>query len=73
MSYKTCANGFEKLMSWASSKLSKAGLEPEIGALSVLASKHKENSPALLFDDIKDYPSGFRIHGGFLKACAARR
>ncbi|HUF40816.1 MAG TPA: hypothetical protein VMR20_02570 [Verrucomicrobiae bacterium] len=30
----------------------------EISALSVLASKHKENSPALLFDRIKDYPQG---------------
>lgn len=34
----------------------------EIGALSVLASKHKENSPALLFDRIKDYPQGRRRH-----------
>ena len=40
----------------------------EIGALSVLASKHKENSPALLFDDIKDYPSGFRILVGFFES-----
>ena len=30
----------------------------EIGALSVLSSKHKENTPALLFDRIKDYPAG---------------
>jgi len=33
----------------------------EIGGLSVLASKHREDSPALLFDRIRDYPPGFRI------------
>ena len=40
----------------------------EIGALSVLASKHKENSPALLFDRIKDYPQGYRILVGFFES-----
>ena len=40
----------------------------EIGALSVLASKHKENSPALLFDRIKDYPKGYRIFVGFFES-----
>ncbi len=40
----------------------------EIGALSVLASKHKENSPALLFDHIKDYPAGYRILVGFFES-----
>ena len=40
----------------------------EIGALSVLASKHKENSPALLFDQIKDYPAGYRILVGFFES-----
>lgn len=40
----------------------------EIGALSVLASKHKENSPALLFDRIKDYPPGYRILVGFFES-----
>ena len=40
----------------------------EIGALSVLASKHKENSPALLFDCIKDYPKGYRILVGFFES-----
>jgi 4-hydroxy-3-polyprenylbenzoate decarboxylase len=40
----------------------------EIGALSVLASKHKENTPALLFDNIKDYPSGYRILVGFFES-----
>ncbi len=40
----------------------------EIGALSVLASKHKENSPALLFDQIKDYPPGYRILVGFFES-----
>jgi UbiD family decarboxylase len=40
----------------------------EIGALSVLASKHKENSPALLFDCIKDYPAGYRILVGFFES-----
>ena len=40
----------------------------EIGALSVLASKHKENSPALLFDRIKDYPAGYRILVGFFES-----
>jgi UbiD family decarboxylase len=40
----------------------------EIGALSVLASKHKDNTPALLFDRIKDYPAGFRILVGFFES-----
>src|SRR5215470_15883528 len=40
----------------------------EIGALCVLASKHKENSPALLFDRIKDYPAGYRILVGFFES-----
>lgn len=40
----------------------------EIGALSVLASKHKENTPALLFDRIKGYPAGFRILVGFFES-----
>ena len=40
----------------------------EIGAISVLASKHKENSPALLFDKIKDYPAGYRILVGFFES-----
>ena len=40
----------------------------EIGALSVLASKHKEDSPALLFDRIKDYPPGYRILVGFFES-----
>jgi len=34
----------------------------------VLASKHKENSPALLFDGIKDYPAGYRILVGFFES-----
>jgi len=45
-----------------------AGWDLEIGALSVLASKHKENSPALLFDRIKDYPHGYRILVGFFES-----
>jgi 4-hydroxy-3-polyprenylbenzoate decarboxylase len=40
----------------------------EIGALSVLASKHKQNSPALLLDRIKDYPAGYRILVGFFES-----
>jgi UbiD family decarboxylase len=40
----------------------------EIGALSVLASKHKENTPALLFDRVKDYPKGYRILVGFFES-----
>jgi 4-hydroxy-3-polyprenylbenzoate decarboxylase len=40
----------------------------EIGAISVLASKHKENSPALLFDRIKNYPAGYRILVGFFES-----
>src|ERR1700746_1034145 len=40
----------------------------EIGALSVLAYKHKENSPAVLFDRIKDYPAGYRILVGFFES-----
>jgi len=44
----------------------------EIGALAVLASKQKENSPALLFDRIKDYPVGYRILVGFFVSNARR-
>jgi len=40
----------------------------EIGALSVLSSKHIENTPALLFDRIKDYPAGYRILVGFFES-----
>jgi 4-hydroxy-3-polyprenylbenzoate decarboxylase len=32
----------------------------EIGAITELA-QHRENGPAVLFDDIKGYPSGFRL------------
>jgi 4-hydroxy-3-polyprenylbenzoate decarboxylase len=42
----------------------------EVGALSVLASKHKEDSPALLYDRIKDYPAGYRIFVGFFRKSA---
>lgn len=40
----------------------------EIGALTVLASKGKEGSPALLFDRIKDYPKGYRLLVGFFES-----
>jgi 3-polyprenyl-4-hydroxybenzoate decarboxylase len=40
----------------------------EIGALSVLASKHKEKTPALLFDCTKGYPRGWRILVGFFES-----
>jgi len=45
-----------------------AGWDLEIAALSVLASKQKENGPALLFDRIKDYPHGYRILVGFFES-----
>ena len=34
----------------------------------MLSSKHKENTPALLFDRIKDYPAGYRILVGFFES-----
>ena len=40
----------------------------EIGALAVLSFKHKENTPALLFDRIKDSLAGYRIFVGFFES-----
>ena len=40
----------------------------EIGAPSVLSFKHKENTPALLFDRIKDSLAGYRILVGFFES-----
>ena len=69
MSYKDVREWIRKVDELGELKVVKgADWNLEIGALSVLASKHKENSPALLFDDIKDYPSGFRILVGFFES-----
>ena len=40
----------------------------EVGAPSVLSFKHKENTPALLFDRIKDSLAGYRILVGFFES-----
>jgi hypothetical protein len=40
----------------------------ESGALAVLSFKHKENTPALLFDRIKDCLAGCRIFVGFFES-----
>ncbi|MFQ5850308.1 MAG: UbiD family decarboxylase [Candidatus Binatia bacterium] len=39
----------------------------EIGTITALASKGKANSPALLFDRIKDYPEGYRVLVGLFE------
>ena len=40
----------------------------EIGTLTVLASKGKAGSPALLFDRIKGYPQGYRVLVGLFES-----
>ncbi len=40
----------------------------EIGTLTALASKGRADSPALLFDKIKDYPAGYRVLVGFFES-----
>ena len=69
MSYKDVREWIEKVQEMGELKIVEgADWNLEIGALSVLASKHKENSPALLFDKIKDYPAGYRILVGFFES-----
>ena len=62
MSYKDVRGWIEQVEAMGELKTVRgADWNLEIGALSVLVSKHKENSPALLFDQIKDYPAGYRV------------
>jgi 4-hydroxy-3-polyprenylbenzoate decarboxylase len=69
MSYRDVREWIEQVAAMGELKVVEgADWNLEIGALSVLASKHKENSPALLFDKIKDYPAGFRILVGFFES-----
>ena len=69
MSYKDVREWIQKVQEMDELKVVEgADWNLEIGALSVLASKHKENSPALLFDKIKDYPAGYRILVGFFES-----
>ena len=68
MSYKDVREWIQKVDEMGELKVVEgADWNLEIGALSVLASKHKEGSPALLFDRIKDYPPGYRILVGFFE------
>ncbi len=56
MSYKDVREWIQRVEEMGELKVVEgADWNLEIGALSVLASKHKENSPALLFDRIKDF------------------
>ena len=69
MSYKDVREWIQQVQAMGELKVIEgADWNLEIGALSVLASKHKENSPALLFDRIKDYPAGYRILVGFFES-----
>jgi 4-hydroxy-3-polyprenylbenzoate decarboxylase len=69
MSYRDVREWIEKVGEMGELKVIEgADWNLEIGALSVLASKHRENSPALLFDRIKDYPAGYRILVGFFES-----
>ena len=69
MSYRDVREWMQKVDEMGQLKLVEgADWNLEIGALSVLASKHKENTPALLFDRIKDYRAGFRILVGFFES-----
>ena len=69
MSYKDVREWIQKVDEMGELKVVEgADWNLEIGALSVLASKHRENTPALLFDRIKDYPAGYRILVGFFES-----
>jgi 4-hydroxy-3-polyprenylbenzoate decarboxylase len=69
MSYKDVREWIDQVAALGELKIvNGADWDLEIGALAVLASKHKENSPALLFDQIKDYPPGYRILVGFFES-----
>jgi len=49
-------------------KLEGADWNQEIGTLTILASKGKTDSPALLFDRIGNYPKGFRVLVGLFES-----
>jgi 3-polyprenyl-4-hydroxybenzoate decarboxylase len=69
VSYKGVREWIEKVNELGELKVIEgADWNLETGALSVLASKHKEWSPALLSDCIKDYPAGYRILVGFFES-----
>ena len=40
----------------------------ELGAIADLVAKNPRNAWALLFDEIKDYPAGFRVLTGILSS-----
>ena len=74
MSYKDVREWIQQVQAMGELKVIEgADWNLEIGALSVLASKHKENSPALLFDCSKTTRrvTGFSLVSS--KACAAPR
>ncbi len=74
MSYKDVREWINKVGEMGELKIVEgADWNLEIGALSVLASKHKENSPALLFDRIKAIQRAIEFWSAFLKASNARR
>src|SRR5262245_48298591 len=69
MSYKDVRQWIQKVQEMSELRVIEgADWNLEIGALSVLASKHKENSPALLFDRITGYRPGYRILVGFFES-----
>ena len=69
MSYKDVREWIQKVDAMGELKVVEgADWNREIGALSVLASKHKENTPAILFDRIKGYRAGYRILVGFFES-----
>jgi UbiD family decarboxylase len=69
MSYKDVREWIQQVDAMGELKVVEgADWNREIGVLSILASKHKENTPALLFDHIKGYPAGYRILVGFFES-----
>jgi 3-polyprenyl-4-hydroxybenzoate decarboxylase len=48
-------------------RLSGAGLEREVGALTERAAE--KEGPALLFDQFKSFPSGFRLVSNVFRTC----
>ena len=74
MAYKDVREWIQKVDEMGELKVVEgADWQLEIGALSVLASKHRENSPALLFDVSKTIRRDTEFSSAFLKALNARR
>ena len=74
MGYKDVREWIQKVDEMGELKIvENADWHLEIGALSVLSFKHKENTPALLFDRIKNSLRATEFSSASSRACAVPR